>query len=53
MPDKPKTGLEVEMFHAMVELLGHGYVPSYYEQAAADFLSIARSFGAKEEVNAG
>jgi len=47
---KPSSDLEISMFLAMRQLLGHGYVPEYYEQAAQDFIAIARDFGAREKV---
>jgi hypothetical protein len=41
--------LRSEMCRAMVELLGDGYVPSYYEGAAASFIQIAEEAEAKLE----
>lgn len=49
MTEKP-TELQKAMFRAMRELLGSGYIPEYYEQAAADFIAIAQEFGAKEKL---
>ncbi len=36
--------MKIEMYRAMVDLLGKGYVPSYYEQAAGDFIGIAKAY---------
>lgn len=33
--------MKTEMYREAVELLGRGYVPDYYEQAASGFISIA------------
>ena len=33
--------MEVEMYKEARELLGRGYVPDYYEQAASGFIQIA------------
>lgn len=48
MTEKP-TELQKAMYLAARDLLGRGYIPEYYEQAAADFIAIAREFGAKEK----
>ena len=44
MTEEQKVRLERAMISAAKELLGPGFVPDYYEQAAAEFISIAQSF---------
>lgn len=34
-------GMKTEMYREAVDLLGWGYVPDYYEQAASGFIGIA------------
>lgn len=38
-------GLRRDMCRAMAGILGAGYVPSYYESAASEFIQIAESYG--------
>ena len=38
-----KDRFKREMYHAMRELLGEGYVPEYYKQAVEPFINIAEA----------
>lgn len=41
MDSEQREELKRDMFLAMRDLLGSGYVPSYYEEMAAQFIAIA------------
>ncbi len=40
--------LEREMRVAMVELMGTGYTPDYYEQLAGPFIQIAKAYAEQQ-----
>lgn len=45
---QPLAELRKDMCRAMADLLGSGYVPSYYDSAASEFVQIAENYAAME-----